>query len=817
MLSPEGPESMFSPARRTLLLLLLALLVPLVGSAQVPDDPPAPAGVVLDSIAVEGNRMVERSEVIATFGVPLGTPITFRELQAGQHRLWATGRFSDMRITVHGEDDEPVVLTVHLEEHPAIRNILVRGAVNITERNARNALELESGDIYRPDRIAKASDFIRSELAEKGIPFARIEAIQEPVEGSPNQIDLILQIEEGQRVAIADVVFTGNEAFSDSELHRAMGSRPEGFLWFRSGQFQEDTFEEDISVRLPEFYASNGYLDFRVLSDTILVDENTGKGRIEISVSEGPQYRVAGLEIEGNRRFSYEQLETLYQDEEGGLLETLRIRRPSQDGPRVFDQTAFFEATRRVGEMYRNQGYLYSNVEPVIQPLPQAEGEEFPRVNLTWRIQEGQPAYVRRVNIEGNTFTHDRVIREQIFILPGSVYSEQDIIRSYQAISGLGFFETPLPFPDIQDDPETGDVDITFVVEERPTGSINFGTAMGGVTGVSGFVGYEQPNLFGQAKSGSLRWDFGRYQNNFLLQYSDPALLGTRMSGSLSLFNSRDQYFSFATGERRRRGFQTRFGVPIPGATRTRAFVGYSLSRTDYRLAGSTQDTSLFGRPPGTQSQVSVGLRRFTLDSPLFPSVGSELNWTTEFNGGILGGDGNFTKHTAKGQWWVPIGQIGGSEAGSRPIRLALGLTARAGTIFGNAENFPFDRFWVGGVQFGETLRGYEETTVTPRGIFPRGASGISDIDRLGDAFLTIGAEYAVRLSDQVSASAFYEAGNVWRDVREVNPTRLVRGAGVGMMLVTPFGPIGLDVAYGFDQPTPGWQLHFRMGGQSPF
>lgn len=808
--------------RYGILAVLLCIGVLLTQPAQVHAqdvEPPAPgaAGVVLDSIEVRGLRTLDRATVVATFAVPVGSPVTYRQLQDGQRRLWATGQLSDMTLGVYGGEGSPVVLVLQVEERPSLRRIEIIGVESVSERNLREQLELAPGDLYRPDRVAKAGAWIRSELAAKGIPFTRIETVELPVEGSPSQIDLRLEIEEGQRVSIAEVAFSGNDAFTDDELASALGSRPEGFLWFREGTFEESVLDEDLNSRLPEFYASNGHLDFRVVSDTLIIDQESGKARLEIAVEEGPQYRVADFQIEGNRRFPTEQLEQYYQTDRSGLLSALGLSRAETEGPPVFDRDAYYSAVQGVGELYRNQGYRYAQVDPIIEPVePEEEGAP-PTVNLTWRITEGDPAYVRRINIEGNTFTHDRVIREQIFLLPGSVYSEQDILRSYQAISGLGFFETPLPFPTIEDDPQTGDVDITFIVEEQPTGSINFGTSMGGITGISGFIGYDQPNLFGQAKAGSLRWDFGRYQNNFVLQYSDPALFRTRLSGSVSLFNSRDQFFSFAAGERRRRGFQLQFGVPLPGAQRTRAFVGYSLSRTDYNLRGSADDTSLFGRPPGTQSQASLRLRRFTLDSPLFPTIGSELQWTTEFNGGLLGGDGNFTKHTASGQWWVPVGQIGGGDPSSRPVIMALGLSARMGAVVGNADRFPFDRFWLGGVQFGESLRGYEETSVTPRGVFARGSSQVSDIDRLGDAFMVLGAEYALRLTDAISLSTFYEAGNVWRDVREMDPSRLVRGAGVGIQIVTPFGPIGLDYAYGFDQPDPGWQLHFRMGGGNQF
>ncbi len=182
-----------------------------------------------------------------------------------------------------------------------------------------------------------------------------------------------------------------------------------------------------------------------------------------------------------------------------------------------------------------------------------------------------------------------------------------------------------------------------------------------------------------------------------------------------------------------------------------------------------------------------------------------------ELNGGPLGGDGNFTRVLTDGAWWVPVGRLGGDDLGGG-IRLALGLKLRAGAVFGNVDAFPFDRFWMGGVQFGQQLRGYDETSITPQGFFAERSGGITDIERLGNAFFSLSAEYQIRMSDQISLGFFYDAGNVYRNPSEFDPTRIFRGAGIGAGLVTPFGPIGLDYAYGFDRANPGWQLHFRMG-----
>jgi outer membrane protein insertion porin family len=209
---------------------------------------------------------------------------------------------------------------------------------------------------------------------------------------------------------------------------------------------------------------------------------------------------------------------------------------------------------------------------------------------------------------------------------------------------------------------------------------------------------------------------------------------------------------------------------------------------------------------------VSLGLQRATIDHPLFPTVGTRLDLTADLNGGLLGGDGNFQRYTGTGSVYVPMGSIGGDAPGGRPIRFTLGLTAEAGAIFGDVSRFPFEKYYMGGVQFGRTLRGYDELEITPLGVIDENDGRITTADRLGNAFVRLSAEYALRLNDNISISTFYDAGGVFYEPQEINPLKLARGAGVGLMLVTPFGPIGLDYAYGFDKAQPGWQLHFRFG-----
>jgi outer membrane protein insertion porin family len=789
------------------------------GQDQDPGQRQAQGQARLDSLIVQGNVRQPTAVITAEAGLHMGATITYRDVASAIRRLMATGQFRDVQVQqpVFSDPADPagVVLTIIVEEQPFVGEIAFRGLETVRGTAVRDSVGLRAGAPLQPARVAAAEHLTRKMLADKGFMVKRLEHRLEELEGRPGEYRLIFDVDEGQRVALAEIEFEGNQAFSSEQLRKAMGTKREGFLWFRSGSYDEEKVRTDLRERLPEFYGSFGYIDFAIVGDQLTVDPVSGKARLVIHVQEGPQYRLAEFEVIGNSRFPASELTRYFERERGGLLSNLGLGGGGSGLPTggdTFDQTAFFGATHRVEQLYRNQGYLYSRVTPVVDRVTLADGS--PAVHATWQIQEGPPAYINKVTIVGNTKTHESVIRDRIFVIPGDVYNEELLIQSYQSIMGLGFFESPLPMPKM-DQTGDGDVDITFEVVEKQTGSIGFGTSIGGGGGLAGFLSYEEPNLFGQAKSGSMRWEFGRWSNNFEASYADPSIRDSRFSGSISVFRARDRFFQFAEGQRRRTGAGLRFGVPLPTSDfRTRATFGYTLSRTEYEQF-SESASDVFGQPPGVQSTFSLGLVRNTLNSPIFPTAGVRHEIEAAFSGGPLGGDANFQKYTAAGSWWVPVGQVGGSSPGSRPIRFALGLSADGGVILGNRESldrFPFERFWMGGIQFGRPLRGYDETTITPRGYIARGTPGVALQDRLGDAYMRLSAEYAVRFTDMFSASAFFDAGSVWRSPREINPLRLARGAGVGVMLVTPFGPLGLDYGYGFDKDRPGWQLHFRFG-----
>jgi outer membrane protein insertion porin family len=751
--------------------------------------------MVFDSIAVAGNRRVTTPTILGTSGLSPGRALTFRDVQRAVTSLYASGNFDDIRIT-QGEVAGKAVLKIDVVERPLLLRWTIRGVELLGERAVRERIQLVEGRPLDPAALTRSRALIDSLYRSRGFYLVKVEA-RRLFEDDSTRARVVFEVTEGRRVAVARVRLEGNEAFSDEEVVRHMKTRPEGFWFFRKGEYDEEKVAEDRQVNLPTFYGERGYADFHVMSDTLLVNDSTGKGEVVLVVREGDRYTVGSFEVAGNRRFSREQIDAFYPF------------RPVPGEPTVFNQARWNEATERLKTAYANEGYIYAQVR---SDVVRRAGPDGPVVDLRWVLQEGQPAIVNRIEIAGNEITHERVVREMIVLLPGDVFRQDALIRSYQNISNLGFFEQPLPGPETVPN-EQGDVNITFHVRERKTGTVNFGASVGQGTGLGGFLGLDEPNLFGQGKRGKLQWQFGKNINDFDITYSDPALFESRVSATLSLHSTRLRYTIADIGRVRSRGGTLQFGFPLLGARYTRVFASYSIDQQN----NSGSISRGFFCDNCIQSSIGVSVLRDTRVDLPFATGGTLHSAGITTTGGVLGGTANFRKVDLEGRWYAPLGGSS-SAAQAGGVRFVLGLSSRAGFVFGDAGPFFRSLFAMGGTQFSIPLRGYEHFAITPRGFDPNSGEFQANPDAFGKAFFVMTAEAGARLSQMVYINTFFDAGNVYATASRFNPTRLFRGAGVGVSLITPLGPLGLDLAYGFDKfdrfgrRAPGWKVHFRLG-----
>jgi outer membrane protein insertion porin family len=788
--------------RLFLLIAAVALLLGAPAALSAQDVQPP----TIDSIAVEGNARLTASQIVGTSGLAARQPVNYRDIQRAITALFRTGQFDDVLVEQQPLGDG-LLLTIKVKERPILEKWAVRGVTKVSEGEVKGRVKLTEGRPIDRNAVEQSRAAIDSLYTHSGYYSAQVKTLE--LAQASGRVRIVFDVDEGQRVAISQVVVQGNQRFSDKQVVKHMDTRPEGFWWFQTGEYDERKVDQDVRERLPGWYADQGYVDFQVTHDSLVADSAGGKAVLRLTVDEGQQYEVGTFTIDGNRRFSSEELQAFYPFGPVGPTGL------PQGGPRPFSRTEWEGATSKLQDLYANNGYIYAQVEPSETRRTGPGGK--PAVDLRWTIREGSPATVNKVEIVGNDVTHERVIREAIVMLPGDLFSRERLIRSYQNVANLGFFQQPMPSPDVKPAANGVDVDVVFRVEERRTGNINFGASLGQGTGVGGFLGLEEPNLFGKGKRGKLQWQFGKNINDFTLSYTDPAIRESRISGTVSLFDSRARYTIGDLGRRKQTGGSLQLGFPFLGSRYTRFFTSYSYQRVRY-TEGSADLRARFSCSACSRSSLGTSILRDTRVGLPFAVGGSLTNVSGELNGGFLGGTGNYRKVDLEGRWYAPLGTLGGGGQLGSGVQFVLGLTAKSGFIFGDAGPFFTELYSLGGVQYGIPLRGYDEFSITPNGFDPSASGNQASPDAFGKSYAAFTVEGGARISQSLYVSAFFDAGNVYRSARQWDPTRLFRGAGVGAAVISPLGPIGVDLGYGFDKvdpqglPAPGWQLHFKLG-----
>jgi outer membrane protein insertion porin family len=799
--------------------LLLALLgVLAAGSVAHAQDAATPAGqcATPDSVAFRGNRRIKDDELRSDVGINPKTTINSRTLTRALHDLYATNQFDDVRESCDVQGGR-AILVFTLAERRVLSDVTVTGADRVSPSSVKERVDLLIGKPIDPAQVAKDVTRIDSLYQSEGYYLARVR-VDTTMNGEDGAV-LNFHVDEGRRLAISGVQIVGNKALPAKTIVGALDTKPEGFFWWRNGEFDSDKYNEDLSKTIPQVYADHGYIDMSVVKDTVIIDRAKGKALVRITVNEGPQYKIGDFEVVGAKRFNSDQIAAMYPfagnktKSVGGAVKGLVGKGPNVPKD-VFDETAWEDATRKVQEAYADQGYIYASIQPIVERRRVGPDSQ-PRVDLRWDIDEKTPAIINRIDIVGNDVTVETCIRNQLFMLPGDVFNQERLIQSYRNIANLGFFDQDMSPPETHPANEKGDIDITFHVKEKRTGNVNFGASVGQGTGLGGFIGFDQPNLFGECKRAQVNWQFGQYIKDFSLTYTDPRIKESNVSGTVTAYHQQSRFIIQNIGQSTTSGGQLQFGFPIRNSQTTRFFTSYGGERVKYGGDGLVATINCNGCFRSTLG--------FTLDHDTrlgmpFPVAGVHEDANLQFNGGPLGGTAKYTRLTTEMRGYTELATFG-KGLGPEPMALVLGLSANAGALFGDPGPFFVSQaFSMGGVQYGEPLRGYEEFSITPHGFLPNASQFQAQRTSFGNAFYRSTLELGLRVNQQLYVDGFYDAGNLWERAQDFDPTRLFRGAGFGASVVTPLGPLGVDLGYGFDRTDatgkkdPKWQVHFKFG-----
>ncbi|HEX7024792.1 MAG TPA: POTRA domain-containing protein, partial [Gemmatimonadales bacterium] len=312
-------------------------------SAQVVVSPP------VDSIAVVGAVRNTARQVISFSGLQVGQPATYRGVQRAIQGLFATGQFEDIRVDQRQAGDR-LILVLVVRERPILQHWTLRGVERVDEGSVRRKVSLPEGRPLDRAAMERSRHAIDSVYRKRGYYAVQVQTLELPQDN--NQVRVVFDVKEGPRVVVGQVVIDGNSSFPDKDVVKGMTTRPEGFWWFRKGEYSEEKVEDDIRSSIPNWYADRGHVDLRVLSDTLVADSVPGKAIVRIAVEEGPAYKVGRFEVAGNRRFSVEEVSTFFPF--GKEI----VAGSGQNIGDAFSRASWASATEKLSNLYQNNGYI---------------------------------------------------------------------------------------------------------------------------------------------------------------------------------------------------------------------------------------------------------------------------------------------------------------------------------------------------------------------------------------------------------------------------------------------------------------------------
>ncbi|HYC31258.1 MAG TPA: POTRA domain-containing protein, partial [Gemmatimonadales bacterium] len=289
-------------------LPLLAAVVLLLGGpgALLAQNETAP---IVDSIAVEGSKRLTASQIVGTSGIIVRQPINYRDIQRAVTALFRTGQFDDVRILQETRGGK-VILKIAVKERPVLERWAVRGIERVSEGSVKDRVKLVEGRPLDRNAVEQSRASIDSLYHEAGYYAAEVKTLELPQDNGTLRI--VFDVKEGSRVAISQVSVDGNRQFSDKAVVGHMATKPEGFWWFQKGEYDEAKLDEDVRERLPRWYADQGFVDFQVTGDSLVADSAGGKATLHLDVDEGKRYSVGVFDVEGNRRFSRDEILAFY-------------------------------------------------------------------------------------------------------------------------------------------------------------------------------------------------------------------------------------------------------------------------------------------------------------------------------------------------------------------------------------------------------------------------------------------------------------------------------------------------------------------------
>lgn len=793
------------------------------------------------SLRVEGNKTTDANAIIAASGLRINDEIQVpgdKTINAIKN-LWSLNIFSDIQIITEKEISDGVFLLIKVQEYPRLEKIIIEGNDEISTSEIEKKITFLRGVVIKPQEISRLKNNILKLYESEGFYNANIiptyynffiadtskdkiitrwrnqddlsDEIEQVYEKSEaqysdlinkikNRIIVKLKIFEGEVVKVREIDFVGNQFFKDDDLIDQMDEISIAKWWkfWSSGKFEKDKLKKD-KESIIKFYRKNGFKDASIISDSLIFFNDKKDLKILLNIYEGTQYKIRNINLIGNTVYSNDLLLERLDFKKGDIFDLEKFEKNLRGNEKQTD----------ISSLYLDNGYLTFNIQT-------KEIKVFPdSVDIEIRMEERNQFTLSRIDIEGNDKTKDKVIRRELFVVPGDYFNRALLLRSIQNLANLQYFNVEKLYgPEGIGTKLASDstVDITIRVEEKSSDYLNASVGYSGAFGFSGAVGITltnfsimEPFQLGGGQILSFNWQFGvgNLYRTFSLSFTEPWLFDTPTSIGTEIFDTRQQYIY----DLRQTGAALRLGRRLKWPDD----FFYVQGRIKYQYNNVLEGQDFYAEGLTNQYTLGAIINRKNIDNPIFPSIGSNFNIDAEISGGpLLPGDVDYLKVGITTEWY-------------RRLFNSNRITLYALTDFGYIDEIvkgtniqPFEFYYMGGsglIIATTSLRGYDDRTVGPKN---------ADGRVIGGRVMT---KYATELRFAVSIEpiplyvlAFAEAGNVFESFDKTDIFDLRRSVGFGArLLINPIGLIGFDLGYGFDRKIttgqdPKWMFHFQFG-----
>jgi len=704
---------------------------------------------LIRKIVILGNERISKEMILHEIKSKVEGPFSKDRVREDVKAIYRLGYFRDVQVDV-SETKEGVILTFVVIEKPLIEDVVISGNLKLDRESIEEVIEVKRDSILDMGKVRSSAKEIKKLYTSKGYYGSEVDYRVEFIKG--NKAVVYFEISEGVKGYIKKIKFVGNKAFSSRRLKRIMKTREKGWFWWltKSGRLEMDVLEVDIN-RIKGFYLDHGYVMVKVSEPEITLSKDRKSIIITIKIEEGDQYRLGSLDIRGDILTTKEE-----------LLKGLKSR-----VGKLYRSSLVHKDLLWLSDRYADEGYAYVD----ISPMTRIEHEKR-LVHLVFKIQKGVKVYIGRIEIKGNTKTRDKVIRRELKVAEGDLYSSTLLRKSRQRVKRTGYFKevdfatTPTEKREI--------IDLDIRVEEAEQGALQFGAGYSSLYGVVGTVSLSHRNLFGFGYKAYAKATVGEDIMDFSLGFTDPRFLDTQFSVGFDAFN---ETYDYTTYDSRKTGGDLKIGREI--TDNIRADLAYLYERVKiYNIEEEASDYIKSQLGTTTTSKVTLTVTRNTINDIFNPSRGSEI-WVSGSIAG-LGGDNYFYKAASGISWFHPI--VGD---------LVLNLRGSIGIVRGyNGREVPLvEKLYVGGIR---TLRGFEYGMAGPvdEENEPIGALNM----------LTFSSELIYPLSKALGLkiAIFYDVGKGFDHWDEITPLR--HAVGVGIRWYSPLGPIRIDWGYNLDR-----------------